>query len=283
MVSDCHLLLQELHIPPANEWSPPADAWTVARVAEGLGYALKAGQPRELSPGDMIVTAGGGAVVLRASALSALKLDYFLVHPEWLNGLLTVTEGHDFARSRWQAGECLLCLRASEPAARKFARLAALPHREDLSVRTALLQLWSQTVAVVLPKPGPSEPDADGRKLRERFRRFLAQLPHAELARQSLASLAAQLNCSERHFSRLFREEYQVSFRAHQTELRLQRARELLASSDAKVASVALQSGYRHIGLFNAMFKRQFGLTPSEWREKILSASRMLLLYLFVT
>lgn len=283
MTSDCHLLLHELNIAPATEWVPLAEAWTIMRVKEGLGYVLQAGQPQELSTGDMVVTTGGGGVVLRASALGAMRLDYYVVHPEWLNGLLTVAEGHDLSKSRGEFGERLISLRAHEPAARKFARLAALTQREDLSVRTALLQLWSQTIAVVLPKPELARFAGDGRKLRERFRRLLSQLPHAELARQSLNTLAAQLHCSERHFSRLFREEYGVSFRAHQTELRLQRARELLASSDDKIAAVALQSGYRHIGLFNALFKRQFGLTPTQWREKIMSASRMLLLYLFVT
>lgn len=283
MTSDSHLLLHDLSIEPATEWTPTTDAWTIMRVADGLGYVLQSGKPQELSAGDMVVMTGGSGVVLRASALATLRLDYYLVHPEWLNGLLTVAEGHDLTKSRWETGERLICIRANEPAARKFARLAALPHREDLSVRTALLQLWSQTVAVVLPKPEPLDLDPDGRKLRERFRRLLAQLPHAELARHSLGDLAAQLNCSERHFSRLFREEYGVSFRAHQTELRLRRAKELLAASDDKVATVALQSGYRHIGLFNAMFKRQFGMTPTEWREKILSASRVVLFYLFVT
>jgi len=283
MVSDCHLLLQELRIASANEWSPALDAWTVARVAEGMGYLFQSGQPQELAAGDMLVTTGGGKVVLRASTLGAMKLDYFLVHPEWLTGLLTVAEGNDFSRSRWRAGERLILIRASEPAARKFARLVTLPNHGDLSARTALLQLWSQTVVTVLPKAELSKPAADGRKLHERFRRLLSELPHAELARQSLTTLAAQLNCSERHFSRLFREEYGVSFRAHQTELRLQRACELLASTDDKVAAVAVRSGYRHIGLFNAMFKRQFGMTPTERRRKMMSVLCAPFLYLFVT
>jgi hemolysin activation/secretion protein len=59
-----------------------------------------------------------------------------------------------------------------------------------------------------------------------------------------------------------------VPLRAHQTELRLQRARQLLADADAKIINVAYNSGYRHLGLFNAMFKKRFGLTPSEWRRQ---------------
>ena len=42
----------------------------------------------------------------------------------------------------------------------------------------------------------------------------------------------------------------------------------MLADSDAKIINVAHESGYRHLGLFNAMFKKRFGLTPSKWRKQ---------------
>src|SRR4029078_6517159 len=96
-------------------------------------------------------------------------------------------------------------------------------------------------------------------------------LPHisqAELASCSLADLAGQLHCSGRHLSRLFREEFGLPFRVQQTELRLMRARQILADSNAKIINVAYESGYRHLGLFNTMFKKRFGMTPSQWRLK---------------
>jgi len=107
--------------------------------------------------------------------------------------------------------------------------------------------------------------------LRERFRQLVGKMSESELATRSLTQLAEELHCSERHFSRLFREEFHISLRSRQTELRLQRARQLLAESDAKIISVAYESGYRHLGLFNAMFKRRFGVTPSQWRQQNLA------------
>ena len=93
-------------------------------------------------------------------------------------------------------------------------------------------------------------------------------MPDAELATRSLPELAVLLSCSERHFSRLFREQFGVPLRSRQTELRLQRASQLLADANSKIINVAYESGYRHLGLFNAMFKKRFGMTPSEWREQ---------------
>ena len=133
-------------------------------------------------------------------------------------------------------------------------------------MRCGLLQLWANAIANLLPAPAVES--AGGGKLLERFRQLVGRMPEAELSQCSLRDLAGQLNCSERHFTRLFREEFGVPFRARQIELRLQRARQLLADSDAKIINVAYDSGYQHLGLFNLMFKKRFGMTPSEWRQQ---------------
>ena len=133
-------------------------------------------------------------------------------------------------------------------------------------MRCGLLQLWANAISSLLPVPVSEA--ADSGKLRERFKQLVGRMPEAELSQCSLHDLAGQLNCSERHFTRLFREEFGVPFRARQIELRLQHARQLLADSDAKIINVAYDSGYHHLGLFNMMFKKRFGMTPSEWRQQ---------------
>jgi AraC-like DNA-binding protein len=47
----------------------------------------------------------------------------------------------------------------------------------------------------------------------------------------------------------------------------LQRAQQLLSETDSKIIHVALESGYRHLGLFNATFKKYIGMAPSQWRR----------------
>ena len=93
-------------------------------------------------------------------------------------------------------------------------------------------------------------------------------MPVADLIQSSLHDMAERLNCSKRQFGRVFRREFGMPLRARQIELRLQRAQQLLVDSDAKITNVAYDCGYRHLGLFNAMFKKRFGVTPSQWREQ---------------
>lgn len=259
-----HLILQELTLRPSGEWAVPGRGWTVARVAEGSGYWLQGGNASELNVGGGLVVGGHAKGVLRASQLGPVKLQYFSVQPQYLNGLLTVAEWHQL-EAAGNSPSPVSHFGAGEPVGQKFTRLAESSHPDGLSARCALLQLWVGAVAGLLAPPS-TEP-AGGNKLQERFHRLVGQLSEAELSQHSLADLAAQLHCSERHFSRLFRAEFGVSFHARQIELRLQRARQLLADGNAKIINVAYDSGYRHLGLFNAMFKKRFGVTPSEWRE----------------
>jgi len=243
----------------------------MVRVAEGVGYWLQPGTARQLSVGDGLLTSSSSNGVLRASQLGPLKLQFFSVQPQYLNGLLTVAEWHQLEVAPNNLTSQISIFTAGEPLAQRFTRLAEQTQREGLPVRCGLLQLWANAIAGLLPAPAMES--AEGGRLHERFRQLVGQMPEVELSQCSLRDLAGQLNCSERHFSRLFREEFGVPFRARQIELRLQRARQLLTNSDAKIINVAYDSGYQHLGLFNVMFKKRFGMTPSEWRQQNLRRS----------
>jgi len=261
-----HLNLAELILLPAGEWLPDGRCWNVARVIEGFGYCLHGREVRELRPGDLVVTGPTPGVALRASQLGELRLEYFRVVPQRLNGLITILEWRRLERLSSQPAPRVFYHAADEPVARKLARLAALPDRDGLVVRSALLQLWASCVAEVLT---PADESADHRKnLETSFRRFISKISETELASSSMADLAAQLNCSERHLSRLFRAEFGMSLREKQNELSLQRACQLLSDPHVKLRTVAYDTGYRHVGFFNNVFKKRFGFTPKEWRQR---------------
>lgn len=265
MTAERHLTLQELTLRPSGEWSPRGQGWIVAHVVEGSGYWLHAGQAREFNPGDGFVAAAGTPAVVRASQLGPLKLQLFFVLPQYLNGLLTVGEGRQLEVGGGKTEAAPVVFNAAEPLGQKFKHIAQLPANDSLALRCALLQLWSGAVAGLLQNGAMA---GASNKLRERFREFIGHMSEAELAGRSLADLAREMHCSERHFSRLFREEFGEPLRSRQIELRLQRAHRLLVDSEDKIIHIAFESGYRHLGLFNAMFKKRFGVTPSEWRHQ---------------
>lgn len=269
MIVERHLILQELILPPSAEWLPHCHGWLMARVAEGTGYWLPQGAAhRQLNVGDGLMVVRQADGVVRASRLDPLRLQFFTVQLQYLDGMLTVSEWQQLEVAPHPPVPPASLFTAVEPIGQKFMRLADQTYSNRLPMRCALLQLWASAVAGLLSSPVPSS--VGGNKLRDHIRELVGQMTEAELAERSLMELARQLHCSERHFSRLFREEFGVPFHARQIELRLQRARQLLADSKAKIVNVAHLSGYRHLGLFNAMFKKRFGLTPVEWRRQSL-------------
>ncbi len=267
MIVERHLILQELTLPPSTEWLARCSGWLMVRVAGGTGYWLQPGvESRQLTTGDGLLATRNVNGVLRASQLGPLKLQFFTVQLQYLNGVLTVAEWQQLEVVPNHPAPPVSIFTVGEPIGQKFMRLADQTHSNRLPVRCALLQLWASAVAGRLPVPDSAS--VSGNKLRDHIRELVGQMTEAELSEHSLTELARELHCSERHFSRLFREEFGVPFHARQIELRLQRARQLLADANAKIINVAYDSGYRHLGLFNAMFKKRFGLTPVEWRRQ---------------
>jgi len=270
MSIELHLFLQEITLLPSGEWTPDNQCWTTLRVADGYGYSLHDGPTRELKTGDTIIVSPNANVILRASQLGKLKLEFFTVVLQRLYGLITAVEWRQLERLSHQTTPHVFYHAANEALAQKFARLAKLAQRDNLSMRSALLQLWASSVTSLFLESDKA--GAGKNKLRERFREFFGKISEKELTAASLSDLASQLNCSERHFTRLFREEFGMSFRKCQTELCLQHAQVLLSDATVKISTVAAESGYQHRGFFNATFKKRFGVSPNEWRRQNLTA-----------
>jgi AraC-like DNA-binding protein len=80
------------------------------------------------------------------------------------------------------------------------------------------------------------------------------------------AARAASL--SPYHFHRVFREVFGEPPHAYLTRYRLNRAQQLLLSSDRSVTDICLECGFHSPPSFTHLFRRYFGLTPRELRQK---------------
>lgn len=79
---------------------------------------------------------------------------------------------------------------------------------------------------------------------------------------------AARIACmSESHLSYLFKKETGHSFVEYMTGLRIERASELLRSTDLTRAEIAQQVGYENINYFSRAFKKVTGVSPTQYKE----------------
>lgn len=85
---------------------------------------------------------------------------------------------------------------------------------------------------------------------------------------QSLTDWANRVNISSRTLSRLFRQEFGMSFVEYRNQVRLFEALKQLAKG-APVTTVALDVGFISVSAFSRLFKRYFGKPPSHYFSEI--------------
>jgi two-component system response regulator YesN len=84
----------------------------------------------------------------------------------------------------------------------------------------------------------------------------------------SLTTVAAHVALSPTHFSTIFSQELSVTFIEHLTQVRMERVKELLATSDEKVVNIAFAVGYNDPNYLGYLFKKREGFTPKEYRNQ---------------
>jgi len=81
------------------------------------------------------------------------------------------------------------------------------------------------------------------------------------------SDLAKRSGLSPGYFSRLFRHSFQMSPKAWILKQRLRYAAGMLAESDWTISAIAAELSYDDLYLFSRQFKKEFGLSPREWRK----------------
>jgi len=84
-----------------------------------------------------------------------------------------------------------------------------------------------------------------------------------------LEALAARSDLSPFHFLREFRRAFGTTPGAYLTRVRIERARDLLARGETSVTDACFEVGYASLGSFSAMFARQVGCAPGEYRRRV--------------
>ncbi|HTP25207.1 MAG TPA: response regulator [Anaeromyxobacteraceae bacterium] len=81
-------------------------------------------------------------------------------------------------------------------------------------------------------------------------------------------TIAADAGLSESYLCTVFKQGCGITVKDHLTQVRIDRAKELLRDSRDKLQAVALKVGFRDANYFSTVFKREVGITPREYRER---------------
>ena len=83
----------------------------------------------------------------------------------------------------------------------------------------------------------------------------------------SLNSVAEYVNVSPSHFSTIFSQETGQTFISYLTEIRMNKAKELLRCSNMRTLEIGYAVGYKDPHYFSYLFKKTQQCTPKEYRK----------------
>lgn len=83
----------------------------------------------------------------------------------------------------------------------------------------------------------------------------------------SLDEVSRIVNISPYYFSKLFKEETGENFIEYVTAIRMEKAKELLMRTDKSMKEICSEVGYSDPNYFSRSFKKNVGVTPTEYKE----------------
>ena len=106
-------------------------------------------------------------------------------------------------------------------------------------------------------------------KKRLRVQRAIERM-YADMDKKlTVEDLAGECNFSVGYFSHLFRAVTGVSPHAYMSRIRIERAKNMLDSTDLSVLEIALSIGCEDQNYFSRCFKEQTGLSPTAYRASL--------------
>lgn len=140
-------------------------------------------------------------------------------------------------------------------------------------------RMYVESAAVVLsqrllsrgrqPVPAAPRPGLSPGVLR-RAKEFL----HDQMNRNpGVTELSAAVGMNVDHFSRMFKRSTGLAPHQYLGNIRLERAKLLLAEGRASIIEIAYEIGYTNPSQFSAFFRKRTGLSPTEFRRSVLTAS----------
>ncbi len=225
--------------------------------------------------------------LFRVSEISDAELDFVQAEP-WdticfhfdfpaLAGLRLIPE----AKKRWPSAPILMLTRPPSAElvlwalrSRVFDLLAKPVNPDEVQraferVRHAVIARRSQTER--RPQVTPAQLPTETRyrpqtPLASRLEAALAHVAKYYLRPIPESEVATLCNMSPSRFCREFRAAFDVTFVEYLVNYRMQEAKRLLANPDMPVADVAAAVGYNDPSYFTRVFRKQEGVSPSEFR-----------------
>ena len=228
---------------------------------EDASRVLKAGDVWLVPPFGSHSVDGGGEDTVRLAVLADLRLAGWVHQESEQEQIRALLESRQLYSGFWEPQMREKVREGVEAIYREYR------NREDgwqLAIKTRLNEILLLICrnAPLREKKTPSREVAKVRSILE----YAARNYCSDI---SLDQCAAAMGFNPSYLSRYFHAHMGITFQEYIKRLRIDRARWLLGNEALQVTEVAYACGFRDIKTFNKLFKKECGMSPTQYRKNV--------------
>lgn len=138
-----------------------------------------------------------------------------------------------------------------------------------LALDSAFYSLMHQLVSAFAPQRIQSAAYQTDEKKMEAMEAILKYIHKNYRKKISLDSLAKASGYNASYLSQLFKTSLGINFYDYLTRIRLREATRQLSQTDERIVDIALENGFSDLKSFNAVFRKTFRKSPTEYRSQL--------------
>jgi transcriptional regulator GlxA family with amidase domain len=173
--------------------------------------------------------------------------------------------GYLFKEPFFQASRPVVYIGFQEPVLRLFFEVIQLVQEE----KTGFQQVCAASTVLMLSKilSFVRNQEFAGKSIERNIRRACLYLRENLQQNVNIEQLAAELHVGYSYFRRMFKRYTGISPAQYHLSLRLQKAKDLLVSSNKSVKEITSELGFESSFYFSRIFKEKTGMSPLEFKR----------------
>jgi len=239
----------------------------MAVIAGSAEHRLRSGR-QQLLPGHVLLIRPGDQHAIIGDPATGIEFFNVAFSPTAWRSFI------DLARLRepsaWDGGDMPPLLRPAASGRDRLLRAcgAALDRFPSNTSMLDLVRFWTEVCDVVCPEPEPvARTPVDAKP--QWLSAACAAMRREENLRDGVPRMLELTHVSPAHLSRSMRRHYGTTPTAYLTELRLQHASALLATTAGQINEIAHRCGFSSQSYFTRCFVQTYGVSPRRFRHDL--------------
>lgn len=242
-------------------------------VKKGSGQVILDLHPFPVKTGDLVIVFPGKLHGIRQKAGCAMEYENIIFRLDMLIPALPDRCSSEFLMPLLSGNGpssyvCSQGCREFLPVQQLIARLDAISDSRPAGYELAVKGIFFELLFQILPQRQGSGDETAGSRFQGKMKLVLKEVENRYAEPLTVKEMAGMCGYSASHFMKFFRRQMGMSFVEYLNDYRLLMAARMLASTEETVTEIARLSGFDQPSYFNRLFRRKYGMTPSEYRKE---------------